>query len=60
MTSEVRLVSLSAWKVEGCDDIGPDDLLSLDCIECEAPPLSSELSVLWQVRDVPVSDDGVG
>ena len=46
--------------MEGCDDIGPDDLLSLDCIECEAPPLSSELSVLWQVRDVPVSDDGVG
>eukprot|EP00752_Nemacystus_decipiens_P007795 g6962.t1 len=36
-------------KVPGCNKIGVDGLLSLDCIGCEAPPLASSMSVLWQI-----------
>lgn len=42
----------SGVQVPGCTEIGPDDLLLLSCIVCDAPPLASTMSVLWQVCEV--------
>lgn len=32
-----------------CDSLGEDGLLSFDCIECDAVPQASSLSIFWQV-----------